>query len=279
MLADVAGITARYEKAGSGPAVLALHGWGANLETISPIVQCLAQSHTIFTLDLPGFGQTAQPGAAWGVFDYADWVVNFLDVVGCSCVDLVGHSFGGSVAIVLAARYPHRVHRLVLVNSAGIRAPKTWLHHLRVRVFKTMRVLLQLIPIPSWRHKAKDVLYAVFGSTDYRAAGAMRASFVRVVNEDLRGLLPRIQAPSLVIWGENDQDVPASHGQIMAQEIPNAQLHVLAGAGHYSYLDRLPQFCRLVREFLTQDSSRAVQAEGADIAPDCRRHRQMEKSL
>ncbi len=251
MFVDVAGIKARYEKIGIGSPVAILHGWGVNIESINPIMQCLSQTHTVFALDLPGFGQTSQPPADWGVFDYAGWVVDFMDVVGCPCADFIGHSFGGSVAIVLASQHAQRLSRLVLVDSAGIRPQKTWWYRLRVRIFKTTRTVLKLIPIASWRQRIQDILYTVFGSADYRNAGAMRAIFVRVVNEDLRCFLPAIKAPTLVIWGENDRDVPVSHGQIMAQEIPNAQLEVLTGAGHYSYLDRLPQFCRLVREFLT----------------------------
>lgn len=250
MFVDVGGIAARYEKAGIGPPVVILHGWGANVESVNPIMQCLSQTHTVFALDLPGFGQTPQPTANWGVYDYAGWVASFLEVVGCPRADLIGHSFGGRIAIVLASQYTQYLNRLVLVNSAGIRPRKSWWHRQRVGAFKTARTLFQLIPITSWRKRILDSLYIAFGSADYRDAGAMRAIFVRVVNEDLRGLLPDIAAPTLVIWGENDQDVPVSDGEIMAREIPHARLEVLAGAGHYSYLDRLPQFCRLVREFL-----------------------------
>ena len=227
-----------------------LHGWGVTIESINPIMQCLSQTHTVFALDLPGFGQTSQPATNWGVFDYAGWVANFLDVVDCPCADFIGHSFGGRIAIVLASQHAERLNRLVLVDSAGIRPQKTWWYRLRVGTFKAARTSLQLLPIASWRQRIQGAVYTLFGSADYRNAGAMRAILVRVVNEDLRSLLPAIQSPTLVIWGENDQDVPVSHGQIMAQEIPNAQLEVLTGAGHYSYLDRLPQFCRLVREFL-----------------------------
>jgi len=258
--------------------VVVLHGWGASLETVSPMVQCLAQSRTVFAVDLPGFGKTSQPAGVWGVFDYASWVISFLNTIGCSRADLIGHSFGGSIAIVLAAQYPQRVNRLILVNSAGIRADKSRAHGLRVRLFKALRTSLQMIPVPSWRQKARDSLYAILGSADYKAAGAMRATFVRVVNEDLSGLLPYVQAPTLIIWGEHDRDVPASHGQFMAQKIPNAQLHVLPGAGHYSYLDRLPQFCRLARDFLSQDDSCYTYPANTDGQSDPADIRQTERT-
>jgi pimeloyl-ACP methyl ester carboxylesterase len=252
MFVDVAGTTARYEKIGSGPPVVILHGWGGSVETVRPIVQCLARDHTAFAVDLPGFGRTPQPTAVWGVFEYARWVADFMDAVGCADAHFVGHSFGGRVAIGVAVRHPHRLNRLVLVDSAGIKPERTWRYHLRVRGFKAGRALLGLAPVPRWRQAALDSLRRAFGSTDYRDAGTMRESFVRVVNEDLRGLLPSIQAPCMLIWGENDPDVPVSDGRIMAREIPGARLHVLPGAGHFSYLDRLPQFCQLVRDFLLE---------------------------
>ena len=66
-------------------------------------------------------------------------------------------------------------------------------------------------------------------------------------------LLPDIKANTLLVWGENDRDVPVSDGQIMAQEIPHSRLEVLSGAGHFSYMDRLPGFCQLVRDFLKEE--------------------------
>ena len=254
MFAEVDGITTRYEKVGSGSPVIVLHGWGGAIESVRPIIQCLSRTHTAYALDFPGFGQSKQPPADWGIFDYAEWVGTFMDIIQCPQAHLIGHSFGGRVAIVLAAQHSHRINRLILVDSAGIRSPRTWRHHLRVNLFKGTRGLSRLIPVPRWQEAALKQMYAIFGSTDYRDAGPMRGIFVRVVNEDLQALLPAIQAASLLIWGENDGDVPLSHGEIMAREMPNAHLEVLSGAGHFSYLDRLPKFCRLVQDFLEEKS-------------------------
>ena len=95
-----------------------------------------------------------------------------------------------------------------------------------------------------------NALSARAGSKDYQEAGEMRATLVKVVNQDLRSLLPRISASTLLIWGENDKDTPVSFGKIMEKEIPDAGLVVLKEAGHFSYLDQFPQFRRIVASFL-----------------------------
>jgi pimeloyl-ACP methyl ester carboxylesterase len=88
------------------------------------------------------------------------------------------------------------------------------------------------------------------GSADYQqASGTVRQSLVRVVNEDLRGLLPHIAAPTLLIWGENDADTPLSDGKMMERLIPDAGLVVFEGAGHYAYLEQPVRFCRIIETF------------------------------
>ena len=246
----VGNIVSRYEAAGNGPPVIILHGWGGTIDSVKPIVQCLSRDYTTIAVDLPGFGESSQPSSTWGVLDYANWVSDFMDGICCPRAHILGHSFGGRVGIMLATHFPALVDRLILIDSAGIRPRRTLAMRLRVQAFKGLRSLFNLIPNPSWRENAVKRLGAAFGSADYRDANSMRKVFVRVVNEDLRPILPAIQAPTLLVWGEDDEDVPLMYGRLMAQEIPNARMEILAGAGHFSYMDRLPQFCRVVQSFL-----------------------------
>ena len=89
------------------------------------------------------------------------------------------------------------------------------------------------------------------GSADYQQlSGVMRQVFVRVVNQDLTPYLPKIQAPSLLIYGADDQDTPVRYGKIMEKKIPNAGLVVLENAGHFSYLDQFPRYISIVKVFL-----------------------------
>lgn len=252
MQAEINGVRIRYEIDGAGPAVVLLHGWGGALDSMRPIVHCLRRSFQVVALDLPGFGQSTLPSATWSDHDYAQCVAEFLAAIDCPRAHIVGHSFGGRVGICLAVDRSSVVDRLVLIDSSGIKPPRTWQYHARVRGMKAARRVLQLIPAAGPRDRALAWLYGSLGSSDYRSAGPLRNIFVRVVNEDLRPILPSVRAPSLVIWGEKDLDVPVSDGQTMAREIPRARLEVLAGAGHFAYLDRLPQCCQLIRDFLKE---------------------------
>ena len=127
------------EEGGEGPPVVLLHGWGASSELWRPIAGHLRASFTVLAPDLPGFGRTPSPPAGWSVEDYARWVLALLDRRGVGTAHLIGHSFGGRVAIKLAARWPDRVGKVVLTSSAGIPPPRSARRRLRVARFKVLR--------------------------------------------------------------------------------------------------------------------------------------------
>jgi pimeloyl-ACP methyl ester carboxylesterase len=96
----------------------------------------------------------------------------------------------------------------------------------------------------------RDRWHRALGAEDYANAGPLRGTFVKVVNHDLRDRLPEIQAPTLLLWGADDDATPVGDGETMARLIPHARLVVLPGAGHYSYLDRPAEACAALDEFL-----------------------------
>lgn len=245
---DINGIRTRWRQAGSGPAVLVLHGWGAKIEAVQPIISGLSPQLTVYAVDLPGFGETALPPAAWGVTDYADWTRALMDELGLARPSIVGHSNGGRVAIHLASHHPERVDKLILVDSAGIRPKRGVRYHRRVAMAKTAKHAARLLGAPG-RALQKRVL-ARTASSDYANAGPLRPTFVKLVNEDLTPLLSQIRASTLLIWGDGDDATPLSDGQVMEQLIPDAGLVVLAGAGHFSYLDQPQRFARVAAHFL-----------------------------
>ncbi|MFN8632220.1 MAG: alpha/beta fold hydrolase [Chloroflexota bacterium] len=249
----VDGLRVVYREDGppDGPPVIVLHGWGASKEAVASIQACLRMTHRTIALDLPGFGESDPPPVAWGSEEYAELVRGFMQALGIERASVVGHSHGGRVSIVLAATYPELVDRLVLVNSAGLRPKRGPKYYARVYGFKAGRTVLAS-PALSGAAGAplRRALEARFGSTDYRQAGPMRGTLVRVVNEDWRHLLPRIAASTLLIWGDQDRETPLADGQLMEQLIPDAGLVVFSGAGHFSYADDLDRFGRVVRHFL-----------------------------
>jgi pimeloyl-ACP methyl ester carboxylesterase len=242
----------RYAAAGTGVPVVLFPGWGARIESWGPIPAILAERFRVVALDLPGFGETPGPDRPWGTYEYADFLAAFLEARELARPVLVGHSFGGKTSIALAARRPELVGKLVLVDSAGIVPRRGPRYHARVGLVKSARRLLSLPPLVPLRDRAMQRLYRAIGSSDYNATGdpILRATLFRVVNEDLRHLLPTIAAPTLLIWGSDDQDTPLSDGKLMERLIPDAGLVVFEGAGHFAYLDRLDQFCRVVTHFV-----------------------------
>ncbi len=236
-----------YQVAGDGEVVLLLHGWGGAAASFQPVFEWLAESHKVYALDLPGFGESQIPPTPWNTSDYARCVAAFLDKFCIPKAHLIGHSFGGRISIILSAEYPEKVDKLILVDSAGIKPPRTAKYYFRVGIAKIGRLLRRS---GKYGNRLANAVSQRTGSKDYREAGDMRATLVKVVNQDLRPLLPRIVASTLLIWGENDKDTPVSFGRIMEKEIPDAGLVVLKAAGHFSYLDKFPQFCRIVASFL-----------------------------
>jgi pimeloyl-ACP methyl ester carboxylesterase len=245
---DIKGIRTRWREAGTGPPVLVLHGWGASIEAVDPIIRALAPQLTVSAIDLPGFGETGPPPAPWGVADYADWTRALMDELGLERPSIVGHSNGGRIAIHLASHHPARVDKLILVDSAGIRPKRGLRYHRRVAMAKTAKHAARLLGSPG-RALQQRVL-ARTASSDYANAGPLRPTFVKLVNEDLTPLLSQIRASTLLIWGDRDDATPLSDGQTMERLIPDAGLVVLRGAGHFSYLDQPQRFGRVAAHFL-----------------------------
>ncbi len=247
MFTEVKSIKVAYQVNGSGKPVVLLHGWGGEANSFKPVFDWLSSTYKVYAIDLPGFGLSEIPETAWDATDYARFLSAFFKKLDIESAHLIGHSYGGRISIVMAAVEPDLVDKLILVDSAGLIPPRTLKYHLRVSVAKIGRLIRHCGPIGN---RFADVLSKMMGSKDYQEAGPMRATLVKSVNQDLRPLLPKIKASTLLIWGENDIDTPISFGRIMSEEIPNAELVILKDAGHFSYLDQFPQFCNFVGNFL-----------------------------
>lgn len=252
MFAELAGVRVYYEVAGAGKPVLLLHGWGARAAAMRPVLDVLQADHAVYALDFPGFGQSALPPTPWGVGEYCRVVVELLEKHEVGRAAVIGHSFGGRVGIKLAAEHPELVEKLVLVDSAGIRPAPSARQRLLGPAVRGGKVLLGALSRVGLGEPVERLARERLGSADYRAAGPLRETFIRVVSEDLRPLLPRIKAPTLLIWGERDEETPVADARTMEREIPDAGLVILEGAGHFSYLDRPSDFSRIVRTFLAQ---------------------------
>ncbi|MGH2349702.1 MAG: alpha/beta fold hydrolase [bacterium] len=245
---DVAGTRVWYGRSGTGHPLMLLHGWGASSATMALVHDDLARGYDVTAIDLPGHGRSGLPPGPWDTSDFTTCVLAVMDRLRIARPHILGHSFGGRIALDLAARHPDRVHKLVLVSSAGLLPPRSIGYRVRTGLARVARGFAK---VGGRRGKAvRDRLYSKVASTDYAQAGPMRATFVKVVNEDLAPLLPSVQAPTLLVWGSGDTETPLAVARRMARLIPAASLTVINGAGHYAFLDQFGKFRLIVGRFL-----------------------------
>jgi pimeloyl-ACP methyl ester carboxylesterase len=242
----VDGITLAYVDEGSGDPVVLLHGWGGQAVSMLPLIVGLRDKYRVLAFDLPGFGGSSSPPVPWGTPEYAAFVEEAVASLGILRATYIGHSFGGRIAIWLAAHTPEAVQALVLIDAAGIRPPATFRRRMRQLFYKTAQTVLRLPILGAKGPVLRERLAMRFGSADYRAmTGVMRASMVKTVNLDLTACLGAINAPTLLLWGEKDAATSITNGRKMEQLIRGSRLIAVAGAGHFSYLDS-PAFVNAV---------------------------------
>ncbi len=252
MLTRIEGLDTYYTLEGAGRTVVLLHGWGTSSQSLQSVATALAPQFRVLAMDLPGFGWSDPPPEAWGSVQYAEHVARLLDRVAPGPVALLGHSNGGRVAIQLAARQPERVTHLVLVASAGIRPRRGARYYARVGVTKLLRAIGRLPGLGRVGDRLSARWRERVGSRDYKAAGRMRPTLVRLVNEDLTTVLPHIQAPTLILWGDQDREVGRGAVLTMASGIRGARLQVFAGAGHFPFQDEPESFYKALGGFLRE---------------------------
>lgn len=246
------GVELHYTMTGDGDkgTVVLMHGWGCNTTTVASIERvALAAGRRVLNVDFPGHGKSAEPTEAWGIEKFADQIEHLLDAEGIERPVLIGHSFGGRVAIVISSR--REVEKVVLVDAAGVKPRRSLNYYRKVYTFKLARKLLTAV---LGKQKAEPIIERMRGkkgSSDYASSSPMmRRVMSIVVNEDLCHLMPKIKAPTLLIWGESDTATPLSDAKKMEKLIPEAGLVSFAGAGHYSFLDNPRQFGAVLTSFL-----------------------------
>lgn len=249
---DIDGQLVHYDVSGDGSPIILMHGWGCRASTLASVAKVAEQTHTVYNIDFPGFGDSPEPPHVWGVEEYTHLVERFIEVLGLNNPALLGHSFGGRVAILYSSR--HKADRIVLVDAAGLRPKRKLSYYLKVYSFKLMKMIFKLVFGEEGAKKHIEKQRARRGSADYASASPrMRAILSKVVNEDLSHCLPLITAPTLLIWGENDTATPLTDAKRMERNIPDAGLVSFPGCGHYSFLDNPVQFAATLNSFLSAE--------------------------
>lgn len=252
----VFGLNINYSDRGEGEPVVLLHGWGSNISLFGSMTEVLCKKYRVIAMDMPGFGGSDEPKEVWDVDRYTDFVIEFLRDFGFEKITFLGHSFGGRVIIKMFERehLPFEIDRLILTGSAGVVPKKTPKQIRRQKIYKMTRKIYSSKLVTKFFPNALENLRRKNGSADYNAASPlMRQVLVKVVNEDLVHIFPKVTPSTLLIWGRNDTATPLADGKLMEETMPNAALVVLDNSGHYAFLDEMFAFNKILASFMNID--------------------------
>jgi len=251
----IGGVEVNYKIAGKGQPVLILHGWGGSSDSWVKVQEILAQKKMqVISLDLPGFGKSSDPSRAWDINDYISLLLKFSEKTGLEKFSIVGHSFGGGLAVKLAAEHSERIEKLILTGAAVFRSPKRLNWRQKTSLFlASSGALLKGIPLidktiyPFFRR----FVYHFAGVHDYqRANEVMKATFRKINKEDLGVCLPLIKKPVLIIWGKKDRSTPVNDAFAIQKLVPDSKIKIIEGAGHSPHLDQPEILAGLIADFI-----------------------------
>jgi pimeloyl-ACP methyl ester carboxylesterase len=220
---------------GAGKPLILVHGLGGSSRWWARNMPALARSFRVHAVDLPGFGRSR--GQRFMLREAAGLLVRWMGQLGLDRASLVGHSMGGFIAAHVAAQFPARVERLVLVDAAALPLGPFCLRQALGMVRGLRRMSLAFLPI---------------ALTDALRAGPVTigTALRDLCSADITAELARIEAPTLVLWGEHDAVLPVAIGQRLHGYLPQATFRVIAGAGHTPMWERPDVFNQAVTEFL-----------------------------
>lgn len=226
----------------SGKNIVLLHGWGQNIEMMDPIGKRLQKDFYITIIDLPGFGKSSEPTYGYTVYDYFEIVDELLRKLKIKNPIMIGHSFGGRISIIYAAK--KGVEKLVLLASPFKRSVKK--NTFKIKLLK----FLKKVPVVK---ELESYMKTKIGSRDYRnATPIMRLILVNTVNEDLTEYLKQIESPTLLIWGDLDTEAPLEDAKYAETIMKDAGLIIYQGATHYAYLERINEVINVLNGFLKE---------------------------
>ncbi len=227
-------------------AVLFLHGWGGSTNSFLYVQNVLNPYYNTLNVDFYGFGKSNEPSVYYDTYLYALSIYELLVELNISTIYIISHSFGGRVAILLSSIFHINVKKLILINSAGLKGGKNVSYYLKVYLYKLCKRLVH-------KKLLSQKILSHFGSSDYKLLSVeMRQTFVNVVNQDLKQYLPLINSQTLIFWGDKDKVTPISFARILKSSILNSKLIIFKGAGHFSYLDNINEFCQRTIKFLDE---------------------------
>lgn len=244
-------ITYRYHKSKSEAVTLLLHGWGGNLNSFRGLESGLAESgQSVLTLDFPGFGGSDMPKETFTLDDYYKIVLGLIENLGIKKLNIVAHSFGGRIALLLASKNSDLIKKLVLVDSAGLKPKFSLSKSFKIFHYKFLKKLKNAGIIK------RDL--SGYGSADYRAMpDELKPVFNNIVRTDLTYTLKSISCPTLIVWGKDDTSTPYYMAKRLNKGIKDSAVITFDG-GHFAYLQNSNKFYIIVNEFLKEKTDESI---------------------
>lgn len=233
----------------SAPALVFLHGWRSEATAWRGVLENLQWPGALYAIDLPGFGASPALGREAGLAEYAAVVEGFIKKNNLRDIIMVGHSFGGRIAIVLAHNQPAWLAKLVLTGAAGVE--RAFGGNLRRTAVRAAAKAVKPLFSPSFMQPLRRCIYRALGSDDYIATPELAATFQRIIAQDLTPVLKNINVPTLLVWGADDAVTPPAYGTLMERMVPHSSLVVLSQAGHYAFIDAPEEFLQTVHAFIS----------------------------
>ena len=260
-----------YRMEGSGSAILLLHGIAGSSDVWESVMPNLCERFMVIAPDLIGHGHSAKPIGDYSLGAYASGMRDLLGVLGIQRASIVGHSFGGGVALQLAYQHPECCERLVLVDSGGLGREVSWL--LRMLSLPGSEYLLPVL-FPSlvrgWGDGVRRFLQGHGLRSDrlaelWRAYASLtestnRHAFVRTIRSVIDpggqtvSAMDRIylasMVPTLIVWGSRDTIIPVSHGIAAHDAVAGSRLEIIEGAGHFPHVEAPERFVDVLTDFM-----------------------------
>jgi pimeloyl-ACP methyl ester carboxylesterase len=234
-----------YKKHGHGPPLLLIHGIAASMLWWNDNIATLSTNYTVYSVDLMGFGSN-RASAPLPVEQTADLLADFIEAMGYQTMDIVAHSLGGFISLLLAARHPQRVASMVLAAAAGGRAMRAGMLEMMIRALLSGFVCRpQFIPIVCW-----DTLRA--------GPIVLWKAATQLMQYDLQPYYAHIRAPILFVWGDQDILVPMYLGLQHHKQLPHSQFTIIDNAGHVVMNDQASVFNQIALGFLQSNSLRSA---------------------
>lgn len=245
-----------------GPPLLMLHGWGSSAELMRLAATGLETTFRIHNVDLPGHGRTPPPPEVWGIPEYAEIIDGYARENQFSDIPVIAHSNGGRISLYMASesRYGNLFSRLLLIAPSGMKPRRSFSWYLKTIWIRLIKFPFSILPLKirerglNWLRTT--IYWKIAASTDYRnTSGTMRGTFVKTVTHHLDDQVGKIQKPTLIIWGDRDDQISRDQMERLHSAISGSELAIFPGAGHYAYLDTPAAYQATAASFLTAPES------------------------